>query len=336
MSSISLKNLTLTVFGESHGYGVGGVITGLPAGCKIDFVRLREDMDRRRPGQNKTSTPRKENDDYTVVSGLMEDFTTGAPLCIMIKNTNTHSEDYIKLKDVPRPSHADYPAWVKYGGFNDPRGGGHFSGRLTAPLVCLGGICKQILNQMGVQVRAAISNVGDILNDTTDGSPSEAIIKLIEKHRSEGDSVGGSVQCTVTGVPAGKGGPLFEGAEGMLSQLLFGIPAVKGVEFGLGFGFTVSSGSEVNDRYRIEDGAVVTTTNNNGGITGGITNGMPVTVRVAFKPTPSIFKPQQSVDLSSMTNTELQIKGRHDPCIVLRAVPVVEAVMSFGILDLVL
>ena len=253
----------------------------------------------------------------------------------LIYNTSQHSSDYDKLKNIPRPSHADYTAYVKYNGCNDIRGGGHFSGRLTAPIVCIGSLCKQYLKKMDIDVAASVYSIGGIVNNTYE-YVSEDIQKLITEKAQEGDSVGGKVLCSVSGVPAGIGGPLFDGIEGKLSYLLYGIPAVKAVEFGLGGEFSNSVGSQVNDQYRIYDGNVVTTSNNNGGITGGITNGNSIDVKVTFKPTPSIFKMQQSVDLQNMQNFDLKIQGRHDPCIVIRAVPVVESVMAIGILDMVM
>lgn len=335
MSSISLKNLNFTVFGESHGKGIGAVITGFPAGVEIDFDAIRKDMDRRKPGKDKLSTPRKEADEFEFVSGVMDGVTTGAPICVMIYNTSQHSSDYSKLKTIPRPSHSDYAAYIKYNGFNDIRGGGHFSGRLTAPIVCIGSLCKQYLAQKNITVNAFVDSIAGIKN-TAPEYVSEDIQKLITEKAHEGDSVGGKVQCSAKGIPAGIGGPLFEGIEGKLSQLLFGIPAVKAVEFGLGENFAVSSGSEVNDQYRFENDKVVTTSNNNGGITGGITNGNPIDVKVTFKPTPSIFKMQQSINLETKENCDLKIQGRHDPCIVIRAVPVVEAITAIGIMDMVM
>ena len=335
MSSISLKNLSITVFGESHGKCIGAVLTGFPAGFKIDYDYIRRDMDRRKPGKDKLSTPRKEADEFEFVSGVMDGVTTGAPICVIINNTSQHSSDYDKLKNIPRPSHSDYAAYIKYNGYNDIRGGGHFSGRLTAPMVCLGSLCKQFLSEKGVSVNASVFSIGGILNDHKD-YVSESIKELISQKASEGDSVGGKVMCSAAGLPAGLGGPLFEGIEGKLSQLIFGIPAVKAVEFGLGEDFSVSCGSDANDQYGIEDGKVVTLSNNNGGIVGGITNGSPIDIKVTFKPTPSIFKVQKSVDLAKNEVCDLQIQGRHDPCIVIRAVPVVEAVVSIGILDMVI
>lgn len=335
MSSISLKKISFNVFGESHGKCIGAVITGFPAGIKIDFDAIRKDMDRRKPGKDKLSTPRKEADEFEFVSGVMDGITTGAPICVMIYNTSQHSSDYSKLKTIPRPSHADYPAYIKYDGFNDIRGGGHFSGRLTAPIVCIGSLCKQYLEKKNISISASVESIGGIKN-TNSEYVSEDIQALISEKARERDSVGGKVKCSASGIPVGIGGPLFDGIEGKLSQMFFGIPAVKAVEFGLGEEYSVSVGSDVNDGYKVNNGDVVVTSNNNGGITGGITNGNPIDVKVTFKPTPSIFKKQKSVDLVNMKNCDLQIQGRHDPCIVIRAVPVVEAVMAIGILDMVM
>lgn len=334
MSFISLKNLSLSVFGESHGECIGAVLTGFPCGFKIDFDFIRKDMERRKPGQNEMSTKRKEEDEFSFVSGVLNGITTGAPICVIIKNTSAHSYDYEKTKNIPRPSHSDYSAYVKYNGFTDIRGGGHFSGRLTAPVVCLGSLCRQYLLTKNIDVNAKVINIGGITNksDTISGE----IKDLIINQSKCGDSVGGKVFCSAKGVPAGIGGPLFEGIEGKLSVLLFGIPAVKAVEFGLGTYFSESFGSNVNDEIQIRNGKICTFSNNNGGITGGITNGENIDVTVTFKPTPSIFKKQRSVNLDKMENCDLEIKGRHDPCIVPRAVPVVEAVMSIGILDMVM
>lgn len=335
MSNLKLKNLSLTVFGESHGECVGAVLTGFPAGHKIDFDAIRYDMDRRKPGKDKLSTQRKEEDEFRFVSGVLDGITTGAPICVIIENKTQHSADYNKIKNIPRPSHADYPAYVKYNGNNDVRGGGHFSARLTAPIVCLGSLCKQYIAQRNILVDANVFCIGGVINDTADGVSKE-IEQLILDKSKEGDSVGGQVNCTVKGMPIGVGGPLFEGIEGKLSQLLFGIPAVKAVEFGLGTEFAQKTGSTVNDEYKIVDGDIVTTTNNNGGVTGGITNGSDVKFRLTFKPTPSIYKEQNSVDLMKMEDCKLKIEGRHDPCIVLRAVPVVECITAIGILDMVM
>ena len=335
MSNISMKNITLTLFGESHGKCVGGVITGFPPGLKVSYDEIKKDMDRRKPGQSNLTTKRKESDDFEFLSGIYNDITTGAPICITIKNSEHHSNDYENIKNIPRPSHADYPAYVKYSGYNDVRGGGHFSGRLTAPVVCLGSLCKQFLKTKNISIYANIENIGGIKNTAKDGIDYK-IQKLISDTAAKGDSVGGKILCLAKGIPAGYGGPLFEGIEGTLSKLFFGIPAVKAVEFGLGGGFADSFGSKVNDIYSIKDGEIRTLSNNNGGIAGGITNGNSIDALLTFKPTPSIYITQKSVDLKEMKEAELKIKGRHDPCIVLRAVPVAEAIMSIEIMDMVI
>lgn len=329
-----LKNLSLTVFGESHGECVGAVVTGFSAGLCIDYDAIRADMDRRKPGKDKLSTQRKEDDEFRFVSGVLNGVTTGAPICVIIENKSQHSKDYDKIKNVPRPSHADYPAYVKYSGYNDVRGGGHFSARLTAPIVCIGSLCKQYLAMQNVSVEAFVHSVGGVVNNTV--GVSSKIEEIILEKSKEGDSVGGQVSCKVKGVRAGIGGPLFEGIEGKLSQLLFGIPAVKAIEFGLGTEFADKTGSVANDGYKMDKGNVVTTSNNNGGITGGITNGSDIEFKLTFKPTPSIYKQQNSVDLTTNEDCLLKIEGRHDPCIVLRAVPVVECVTAIGILDMVM
>lgn len=351
MSQINLKNLSLTIFGESHSPAIGGVITGLPAGFEIPMEAIMEDMNRRKPGQNRLSTQRREDDLPKVISGVLDGVTTGAPLCVLIENTNQHSKDYSRLKELPRPSHSDYTAFVKYNGCNDIRGGGHFSGRLTAPIVFLGSLCKQLLKAKGVQINAHILELNGIqdspLTDylpglaqksfpAIDDEAGKAMIKRIESAREELDSVGGIIECAAFDMPAGVGGPLFEGVEGRLSSLLYGIPAVKGVEFGAGFGFSHQKGSEANDEFYMENGRVKTYTNHNGGILGGITSGMPVQFKVCLKPTPSIYKEQRTVNLRTGENAKLAIEGRHDPCVLVRAVPVIECVAAIGMLDYLL
>lgn len=357
MSSAIGDKIKLSIFGESHGEAIGCVIDGLPAGIKLDLDKIYLDMARRAPGKDKTSTPRLEKDEPHILSGVIGNVTTGAPLCAVIQNTNTKSGDYSNLMTVPRPSHSDYPAYVKYSGYNDIRGGGHFSGRLTAPLVFAGAAAKQILAQKGVTVGAHIKQIGgvrDALADYNDISV-ELLKKLssscfslideniesdmrkeIEKARLNLDSVGGIIECFAVGLPVGVGGNMFDTVEGKLASILFGVPAVKGVEFGLGFGFADKNASDVNDEYEIKDGNVATLTNNNGGVLGGMTNGSPIAVSVAIKPTPSISKKQRSVNLQTMQNEELEIHGRHDPCIVVRAVPVIESAVALGLLDLMM
>lgn len=357
MSSVIGDKIKLSIFGESHGEAIGCVIDGLPAGIKIDMNAVYKDMQRRAPGKDKTATPRLEKDIPHILSGTLDNVTTGAPLAMVIENTNTKSGDYSNLLTVPRPGHSDYPAYVKYGGNNDIRGGGHFSGRLTAPLVFAGSIAKQILSQMGVTIGAHIKQIGsvcdavsdlnktdksllDTLSSSTfsliDETREQAMRDEIEKARLSLDSVGGIIECFAVGLPVGIGGNMFDTVEGKLASILFGVPAVKGVEFGIGFGFADKRASEVNDQYEIKNGRVATLSNNNGGVLGGMTDGAPLSVSVAIKPTPSIAKKQKSVNLLTMENAELEIHGRHDPCIVVRAVPVIECAVALGLLDLMM
>lgn len=357
MSSVIGDKIKLSIFGESHGEAIGCVIDGLPAGIKIDMNAVYKDMQRRAPGKDKTATPRLEKDISHILSGMLDNVTTGAPLAMVIENTNTKSGDYSNLMTVPRPGHSDYPAYVKYGGNNDIRGGGHFSGRLTAPLVFAGSVAKQILSQMGVTIGAHIKQIGsvcdavsdlnktdksllDTLSSSTfsliDETKEQAMRDEIEKARLSLDSLGGIIECFAVGLPVGLGGNMFDTVEGKLASILFGVPAVKGVEFGIGFGFADKRASEVNDQYEIKNGRVATLSNNNGGVLGGMTDGAPLSVSVAIKPTPSIAKKQKSVNLLTMENAELEIHGRHDPCIVVRAVPVIECAVAFGLLDLMM
>lgn len=357
MSSVIGDKIKLSIFGESHGEAIGCVIDGLPAGIKIDMNAVYKDMQRRAPGKDKTATPRLEKDIPHILSGMLDNVTTGAPLAMVIENTNTKSGDYSNLMTVLRPSHSDYPAYVKYGGNNDIRGGGHFSGRLTAPLVFAGSVAKQILSQMGVTIGAHIKQIGsvcdvvsdlnkadksllDTLSSSTfsliDETREQAMRDEIEKARLSLDSVGGIIECFAVGLPVGLGGNMFDTVEGKLASILFGVPAVKGVEFGIGFGFADKRASEVNDQYEIKNGRVATLSNNNGGVLGGMTDGAPLSVSVAIKPTPSIAKKQKSVNLLTMENAELEIHGRHDPCIVVRAVPVIECAVALGLLDLMM
>lgn len=350
MSSITLKNLSMTIFGESHGSMIGGVITGLPAGHRVDTEKIYKDVLRRKPGDGKMATARKETDEFEIVSGVLDSVTTGAPLCVIIKNSDSHSSDYSYLKNTPRPSHSDYSAYLKYNGFNDIRGGGHFSGRLTAPIVVLGAICKQLLAKDNIFVAAHVLKVMDISDKSfldADSKDYEKILsgsktildiekdieEVVNNARENCDSVGGILECAVINMEKGIGGPLFEGLEGKLSSLIFGIPAVKAVEFGMGRDFACGFGSSLNDCYEMRDGEVRTITNNNGGILGGISNGENIVVRATFKPTPSIFKPQKTVNLETNKEEILTIKGRHDPIVALRALPVLESVVAFGILD---
>lgn len=354
MSSILTgKHIQVSVFGQSHSKAIGAVIDGLPAGVKIDSEKVAAFMRRRAPGNTKYSTKRREADEPVVLSGLVDGVTCGAPLGFLIENTNTRSSDYDNLRAVPRPGHADYPANVRCGGYQDVAGGGHFSGRLTAPLCFAGAVCLQILEQKGVKVQAHIyelAGVRDIPFDPitiTDARPGEKVFPVIsdacgeemqaeiEKARMSADSVGGIVECAVTGMPAGLGDPMFDGIENQLARNIFGVPAVKGLEFGNGFACAKLRGSQNNDPYTIdENGKIVTTSNNNGGILGGITSGMPILFRVVVKPTSSIGKEQQSVNLNTMQPEKLVVHGRHDPCIVPRAVPVIEAVTAITMLDI--
>ena len=356
MASDFGKKVKITIFGQSHSESIGVVIDGLPVGEEIDLDAVQKFMERRAPGRNAYSTSRKEADLPRVVSGLFEGKTCGAPICAIIENTNTRSKDYDKLKDLPRPGHADFTAWVKYGGYNDHRGGGHFSGRLTAPLCFAGAVCKQILERKGIHVGAhilSIKGVKDVPFDAVeidaktlqevaekafpvqDDVAGEEMQAAIAAAKGKGDSVGGIVECAITGLPVGVGEPMFDGLESVLAQAIFAIPAVKGVEFGAGFAVAELFGSENNDDFIYhEDGTVKTKTNNHGGSLGGIASGMPLVFRAAFKPTPSISMEQDTISISKRENDRLAVTGRHDPCIVPRAVPVVEAAAAVAILDL--
>ena len=350
MSSTYGENLELSIFGQSHGPAIGMTLDGIPAGLPVDFDKLQQFLNRRAPGQNDWSTPRKEEDRPEFLAGILDGFTCGAPIAAVIHNKNTRSGDYNNLKDCPRPGHADYTAQIKYGGFQDAAGGGHFSGRLTAPLCIAGGLCKQWLEEMGIHIGAHILCIG---KDTFDRSfdplspeiaeireqfpvldpvSGEKMQQRIASARERGDSIGGEIECAITGLPAGIGEPMFGGVESRVAQIIYGIPAVKG----LTFGEILPTGSENNDNFRMESGSIRTSTNHSGGILGGITSGMPVYFRVAIKPTPSISRQQQSISLSKGENQELIIKGRHDPCIVPRAVPVVEAAAAIAIYDMIL
>ncbi|MCI5678923.1 MAG: chorismate synthase [Bacteroidales bacterium] len=357
MSSSFGEKVKIMIFGQSHSEAIGVVIDGLPVGEEIDMERVQQFMERRAPGRNAYSTPRKEGDVPRVVSGLFEGKTCGAPICAVIENTNTRSKDYDKLKDLPRPGHADFTAWVKYKGANDHRGGGHFSGRLTAPLCFAGAVCMQILERKGIQIGAHILSIkgvkdtpfdevqidAETLKTVTskafpvqDDAAGEAMQAAIAVARANADSVGGIIECAVTGLPVGVGEPMFDGLESRLAAAVFAIPAVKGVEFGKGFGVAELFGSENNDDFIYEaDGTVRTKTNNHGGSLGGISSGMPLVLRAAFKPTPSIGQEQDTISISKRENDKLAIVGRHDPCIVPRAVPCVEAAAAVAILDLI-
>lgn len=355
MSGMWGKNIRISIFGESHGNAIGINIDGLPSGFNIDMDKVMLEMSRRAPGKSPLSTTRKEGDIPEILSGYFEGKTTGTPLCAIIRNSNTKSKDYSKLKDVMRPGHADYTGNIRYNGFNDYRGGGHFSGRITAPLVFAGAICKQILETKGIIIAAHVNSIGNIkdksflddeitidLINSFKGKELPLINKELEEimrneiisARNNLDSIGGTIECTVFGIKPGIGNPFFDSVESTLAHLMFSVPAVKGVEFGKGFEISKMKGSEANDEYYLDGKDIKTSTNNNGGILGGITNGMPIVFNVAIKPTASIFKEQKTVNIATMEETTLSIEGRHDPCIVQRALPVIEAVTAIGILEL--
>lgn len=357
MSSIYGKNLKVSIFGQSHSSAIGVSIDGLPAGLKIDTDRIASFLQRRAPGNNTYSTKRREADIPEILCGLIDGKTCGAPLAAIIRNTDTRSKDYENICDVPRPSHADYTAEIKYHGAQDVAGGGHFSGRLTAPLCIAGAICLQALEQEGISVAAHIASIAGIEDDSFDladvslrdfsrlrcnpfpvlnAEKGDKMLAEIEAARLDGDSVGGIIECAVLGLPVGVGEPMFDGMENRISSMLFGIPAVKGIEFGNGFACTTMRGSQNNDTFYMENGIVRTRTNNHGGILGGITSGMPLVFRAAIKPTPSISQEQDSISLSKMKNERLTIKGRHDPCIVPRAVPCIEAAAAIATYDSIL
>ena len=358
MSSFWRHNITVSIFGVSHGSAIGVVIDSLPAGEYIDMEALRNFMSRRAPKKDASSTPRSEKDMPNIMSGVYNNYTTGTPLAAFISNTDTHSQDYGNISHLARPGHADYTGALRYKGFNDVRGGGHFSGRLTAPLVFAGAICGQILERRGIYTGAHIQQIHNIKDKKFDpchitrdeiialrhkkfpaisDKKGEAMYNDIAYARECLDSLGGIIECAVINVPAGIGSPMFEGIENSISQLVFGIPAVKGIEFGAGFQVASMLGSQNNDEFYVDDhGHVLTKTNNHGGILGGISSGMPIVFRTAFKPTPSIAQPQETVDYSSLTNDVIKIKGRHDPCIVPRAVPCVEAAANIAVLSFML
>lgn len=355
MSSIIGNKLKICLYGESHGNAIGAVVYGIPSGFEISIEKLNKFIKRRKTGQNKYVTKRKEEDNYEILSGYYNGKTTGTPFSILIRNNNQISKDYDELKYKIRPSHADYTGHVKYKGYEDNRGGGHFSGRITAALCVIGSIALQILESIGIEVYAHIKSIYDIqdrpIESVTikeqkevskkklamfDDEKIEKVKILLDKIIEEKDSVGGVVEVIVHGVKAGIGNPMFDGVENKISQILFGIPSVKGVEFGSGFAGTKLKGSENNDEFKIENSKIITTTNNSGGINGGITNAMPIITRVAVKPTSSIGKIQNTVDIKKMQDTQLEISGRHDPAIVIRIVPVIEAAIAIAILDMIL
>lgn len=354
MSSSFCGNIQISIFGQSHSGGIGCVIDGLPAGETIDMAALQAFLNRRAPGANDWSTPRREADVPEFLSGLADGKTCGAPLSAIIRNTNTRSQDYAEFRDIPRPGHADYTAQIRYGGFQDTAGGGHFSGRLTAPLCIAGGICKQILARKGIFIGAHLLSVGNARDSAYDplnlsiemlaaaaskpfpaleNGAAERMQAEIHAARQEGDSIGGIIECAAIGLPAGLGDPMFDGMENRIARIVFAIPAVKGVEFGAGFDAARMRGSENNDAYYMEGGHVRTRSNHAGGILGGITSGMPLIFRAAVKPTPSIAREQESISLSRGESAILAVRGRHDPCIAPRAVPVMEAALAIAILD---
>ena len=320
-------NLRFTIFGESHGSAIGVTIEGLPVGFEPDMEALRSFLSRRSPGNGPLSSSRKEEDLPEFVSGLFEGRLCGGPVTALIRNTDTHSSDYGRIRSTPRPGHADYTAQLKYRGYQDYRGGGSFSGRMTAPLCIVGGLCLQLLEQKGIAVRSRIVEIGGCTDNFE---------QRISEAKAQNDSVGGIIEVCATGVPGGLGGPLFEGLEGRIAQTIFAIPAVKAIEFGAGFEIARLTGSENNDPFRMENGQIVTETNRSGGILGGISDGMPLVFRVAVKPTPSIGQVQKTVDIISGENTELTITGRHDPCIVPRALPCMEAATAIVLVDALL
>lgn len=347
-------NISWTLFGESHGPAIGITLDGLPAGFKIDEEQIKDDMNKRKAA-GKISTQRHEADEVHIISGYYNGYTTGTALTIIIENQNTKSKDYSAFHGRLRPGHADYTAFEKYNGYQDYRGGGHFSGRLTACIVAAGSICKQILNAQGILIGSHIESLYT-LNDEMFSDDIQALneqiksvnsktfalinedmhqpmIELIEKVAEEKDSLGGILETAITGLPTGLGEPFFDSVESILSHLIFSVPAVKGVSFGEGFGFAKMKGSQANDSFKYED-TISTYTNHNAGINGGITNGMPIKIHTCIKPTPSIFKSQKSVDYLTKENVDLEIQGRHDPCILHRARIVVDSVVAFGILDL--
>lgn len=357
MSGIFGLNIKMSIYGESHGKAIGVVLDGMPPGLALDEEAISREMARRAPGQSALTTARKEKDAVEIQSGFFNGYTTGTPLCARIANSDQHSKDYSILKDKMRPGHGDYAGYVRYQGYNDYRGGGHFSARLTAPLVFAGAVAKQALAQYGITVGAHILRIHDITepgfnplgeSETTlkaiDAKPfpvindniGEQMQNCILTAKGVLNSVGGVIELMAINLPAGLGAPYFDSVESRLSQILFSVPAVKGIEFGEGFGFAQLTGAEANDQMYYEEGKVRCYTNHNGGITGGLTNGMPLVFRVAMKPTPSISREQKTVSLAEQSDTTLTVVGRHDPCIVQRAVPVIEAVTAWTLWDLLI
>ena len=357
MGSTWKNRLSLTVFGQSHGSAIGVTVDGLPAGEPVDMDALGAFLRRRAPGHFPWSTPRQEADEPEFLSGIVNGKTCGAPITAVIRNSNTRPADYAGIKDIPRPGHADYTAWVKHNGHADISGGGHFSGRLTAPLCIAGSLCLQMLRRRGICIGAHAASVGGVKDSLFDpvtideaalrglwamdipvlqAQAAPLMIEEIAKAKDAHDSVGGVIECAAIGLPAGLGEPMFDGMENRIAALVFAVPAVKGIEFGAGFSAAAMRGSEHNDPFYASGGAVKTRSNHHGGILGGITSGMPLIFRAAIKPTPSIGKSQESVHLGKMETADLAVRGRHDPCIVPRAVPVMEAVMAIAVCDAIL
>lgn len=355
MSSSFGSNIKISIFGESHGPVIGAVIDGLPPGEEISLEQMQIQLSRRSPGSSPTTTTRKEKDQPEILSGFLDGKTTGAPLMLIIRNQDTRSSHYDNISVTPRPSHSDYAAYIKYNGHNDIRGGGHFSGRLTAPLVAAGSICRQILERRGVTIgghvlqilnikdtpfeptnitKTELKNLSETYFSTRSKQVKEGMISLILKAKKNCDSLGGAVEVAAVGLPAGVGSPMFDGIENVLSSAIFAVPAVKAISFGAGFDYAEMYGSAANDELYYDNDTVKTHSNHCGGITGGISNGMPLVIKAAIKPTPSIFKPQRSINLDTHQNTTLQIVGRHDPCIVPRALPAIEAAVAIGLIDL--
>lgn len=347
------NNLSITLFGESHGNAIGAVLDGITPGLSVDLENIKKMLELRK-GLAAVSTSRREADEFEILSGVFEGKTTGTPICLVIKNGDTRSDDYSKTKDLARPSHADFVANEKYLGFQDYRGGGHFSGRITAPIVALGSILIDALKQKGIYIGSHIIKIGDLedrkFNDiktdleeleikefaVLDDKIGEAMIDKIKVAKSQGDSLGGILETVVIGCPKGVGEPWFDSVESMLSHALFSVPAVKGVEFGAGFEFANMTGSNANDSFKSHNGEILTNTNNSGGINGGITNGMPIVFRTVFRPTPTISKVQETVNIKTKENTVLEAKGRHDPFIVHRAKVVVDSITAITVADMLI
>lgn len=351
------NNISVTLFGESHGPAIGAVIDGMPAGIEIHEEFIRKQMEKRMP-KGKISTARKETDSVHILSGVFEGYSCGTPICLLIQNENQHSKDYGKTKSLARPAHADYSGDCKYLSYQDYRGGGHFSGRLTAPIVAAGAICLDMLASKGIFVASHIQSIQNVQDDMFSSNPEQLNYQMqkvndeyfatindsvkkemndvIEDAFHNLDSVGGTIETIITNMPAGVGEPYFDSVESMLSHALYSVGAVKGVQFGTGFAISKMYGSEANDSFRLQDGKVVTATNHNGGINGGITNGMPIRITTAIKPTPSIYQSQQTIDFRRQTEEIINIEGRHDPCIVHRVRVVIDSVVAIGLVDLLL